>query len=265
MKIKNYGITRFEGLNNRMNIEDTKLYIKDFLEGRISIFEFKEKCETDQSIYNFLQQIVDKKKKNKESFDKFPFTYVYDNGAIFFSNEACDYFLDPDSYPSLEYGSPRRYDSVEQCLNYQWRMETHNIKSAAGALSFFNEILVIYYQIDKDIKPTRHYRDEYKFMLNVIPYYLSGDSELYIQEKIISLFPSTMKKTARIKAIKSKIKEEFKSIRGYPQWSQSSEWPFGKDGKPMTYIGKGKSSKSIRRWLFEDESTGEIVTIEQFD
>ena len=123
----------------------------------------------------------------------------------------------------------------------------------------------MYYKIDKDITPTRHYSDEHDFMLDVIPDYLSGDPEIYIQDNIISLFPSTMKKTERKKAIKAKIKEEFKSVKGYPCWYQSSEWPFGKDGKPATYIGKGKSKGSIGRWLFKDESTGEIITVEQFD
>ncbi|MCH5180281.1 MAG: hypothetical protein J1F32_03640 [Erysipelotrichales bacterium] len=246
-----------------MNINDTKQYIKGFLEGKITIFEFKEKCETDPSIYDFLQNIVDEKKRKNESFDPYPF-FIREDYTLY-STEGLNYFLNPDSDPSLEYGSPRRYDSVEQCLNYNWHLCTHNVKSASGASRFFNEVLVMYYQIDKDIIPTRHYSDEYVFMLDVIPDYLTGDPELYIQENIISLFPSTMKKTKRKKAIKAKIREEFKSIKGYPCWYQSSEWPFGKDGKPATYIGKGKSKGSIGRWLFMDESTGEIIIVEQFD
>jgi hypothetical protein len=144
-------------------------------------------------------------------------------------------------------------------------MTTHNVNSSSGALNLFNEVLVMYYQIDKNIHPTKYYSDEFDFMLNVIPEYLSGDPELYIQKNINSLYPNTMKRSARKKAIKSKIKEEFKSIKGYPHWYQSSEWPIGKDGKPTTFIGKGISSGSIGRWMFRDESTGEIITVEQFD
>ena len=60
------------------------------------------------------------------------------------------------------------------------------------------------------------------------------------------------------------IKEAFKSEKGYPAWAQSSEWPMGADGKPATYIGKGKAEGDLRRFLFRDESTGEIITVEQY-
>lgn len=246
-----------------MNIIETKQCIKEFIEGKTTIFAFKEKCDNDSAIYDFLQEIVDEKKRKKESFDRYPF-YISEDYTLY-SSECLDYFLEPDSDPSLQYGSPRRYDSVKQCLNFNWRSFTHNLKSASGALTFFNEVLVMYYQIDKDVNPTRYYGEEYKFVLDVIPEYLSGEPELYIQENIIALFPSTMKKTERKKAIKAKIKEEFKSLKGYPCWYQSSEWPLGKDGKPATYIGKGKSKGSVGSWLFKDESTDEIITIEQYD
>ena len=86
---------------------------------------------------------------------------------------------------------------------------------------------------------------------------------MYIQQNIIPLFPETMKKTERKKAIKAKIKEEFKSEKGYPAWPQSSEWPMDKTGRPATYIGKGKSEGDLRRFRFRDESTGEIIVVEQ--
>lgn len=99
----------------------------------------------------------------------------------------------------------------------------------------------------------------------MIPDYLSGgESEKYIQKNIIPLFPDTMKKTERKKAIKAKIKECFKSEKGYPCWPQGSEWPLDKEGNPTTYIGKGKSEGDLRRFRFRDETTGEIIVVEQF-
>ena len=45
---------------------------------------------------------------------------------------------------------------------------------------------------------------------------------------------------------------------------QGSEWPLDKEGKPTTYIGKGKSEGDLRRFRFRDETTGEIIVVEQF-
>ena len=143
-------------------------------------------------------------------------------------------------------------------------MITNNVRTAAGASSFFNQVLLLDWQIDKEIKPTNQYREAYGFALEVIPTYLAGgESEMYIQEHILPLFPETMKKAERKKAVKAKIKEVFRSEKGYPCWVQSSEWPIGKDGIPTTYLGKGKNSGGIYRWRFRDESTGEIVIVEQ--
>jgi hypothetical protein len=56
----------------------------------------------------------------------------------------------------------------------------------------------------------------------------------------------------------------FKSEKGYPCWPQASEWPMDKEGKPCTYIGKGKNQGDLRRFRFRDETTGEEIVIEQF-
>lgn len=74
-----------------------------------------------------------------------------------------------------------------------------------------------------------------------------------------------MPKTRRIKEIKARIRQEFKSEKVYPSWVQSSDRPLGADGKPMTYVKKGKSSSSKHSWIFRDESTGELTTVEQYD
>ena len=247
-------------------MDNIKNLVKGFLEGRITIVDFKEICNKDDQIYDYLQNIIDGIKENNGRIEPFPFSKecLYDD--ILYSDEGVSYLLQPDFDPSLEFGAPPRYTSVKQMLNYEWNDLTTNVRTASGALTFFNEILVVYYQIDKTIVPTSKYSDEYDFALQVIPEYLEGGgAEVYIQEHIIPLYPSTMKKTERIKAVKKKIKEEFKTEKGYPRWYQSSEWPLGKDGKPTTYIGKGKSDGELGRWLFRDESNGEIIVVEQYD
>lgn len=176
------------------------------------------------------------------------------------------YLLAPETDPSLAYGCPPRYQSVRQMLTYEFRMITHHVKTASGALQFYHEVLVLYYQVDRSIAYDDRYSRAYRFALDVIPQYLSGgEAERYIQEQILPLFPDTMKKSERKKAIRNRIREEFRSEKGVPHWVQSADWPFGADGKPTTYIGKGASGEEVQRWRFRDESTGEVIVVEQYD
>lgn len=150
-------------------------------------------------------------------------------------------------------------------MTYEFGLFTHDVETAAGASEFYNEVFEIYWQIDQNIDYCYKYSEAFDFSLDVIPDYLSGgESEKYIQKNIIPLFPDTMKKGERKKAIKAKIKECFKSEKGYPCWAQYSEWPMDKEGKPATYVGKGKSEGDLRRFRFRDEITGEIIVVEQF-
>ena len=77
--------------------------------------------------------------------------------------------------------------------------------------------------------------------------------------------PLSIRKFSSVVFFERIIKQEFKSEKGYPCWVQSSDWPIGADGKPMTYVKKGKRIGSIHRWIFRDESTGELTTVEQYD
>ena len=241
---------------------DAKKVTKDFLNGNLPIVEYRRLFDEGQELEAFLQKIVDDIKTSEGMIEPYPFPM--DDGSVSLSNEGIDRLLAPETDPGLEYGLPPRYESVRQMLTYECRMITNNVRTAAGASSFFNQVLLLYWQIDKEIKPTNQYREAYGFALEVIPTYLAGgESEMYIQEHILPLFPETMKKAERKKAVKAKIKEVFRSEKGYPCWVQSSEWPIGKDGNPMIYLGKGKKSGEIYRWRFLDESTGEIVIVEQ--
>ena len=240
--------------------------IKSFLEGAIDIVSFKNEMDAHKEIYDFLQRIIDEIKQKDGNIKPYPFPHPAKPGELFWSTETIEYLLDPKSHPSLAYGLPPSHESVQQLLNYEYRMVTHNVKTASGASAFFDQVLVIYYQFCQDIVPTWQYSEAYAFALDVIPQYLSGgEAEVYIQREIIPLFPNTMKKSERKKAIKAKIKEEFKSDKGYPCWVQSSDWPLGADGKPMTYVKKGKQVGSKHSWIFRDESNGTLTVVEQFD
>lgn len=240
--------------------------LRAFLEGTVDVVAFKHEMDEHEEIYDFLQDIIDDIKKKNGEIIPYPFPHPAIRGGVLLSTETIEYLLEPESYPGLAYGSPPAHESVRQLLNYEHNMCTHNVETASGASEFFNEILVIYYQLSQDIHPTSRYGEAFSFALDVIPQYLSGgEAEMYIQREIIPLFPDTMKKAERKKAIKAKINEEFKREKGYPRWVQSADWPMGKDGKPMTYVKRGKSDGSKHSWIFRDESNGEITVVEQFD
>ena len=236
--------------------------IASFLEGELDIVTFRKMYDTQPEINEFLQAIIDNMKIN--NIQPIPYMTIID-GREYWGVGVTDFLLSPEKDKGVIYGCPPRYESVRQCLTYEFRMFTHDVETAYGASEFYDDVYSIYYQIDHSINYCYRYSQAYSFALDVIPQYLSGgEAERYIQRHIIPLFPETMKKTERKRSIKARIKEEFKSEKGYPCWVQSSEWPMDKEGKPATYIGKGKSEGDLRRYRFRDETTGEIIVVEQW-
>lgn len=243
-----------------MNVENE---IREFLLGNIDIVTFRQKYDTNDAINDFLQSIVDERIASGVGF--IPTPRIFDTN-ITFAHQYLHCFAQPDLYPGYIYGDDS-FVSVRTFLTKEWRMLTHNVKTASGAWKFYDGVFDIFYQHD----PTLEYRGQkyeqaYCYMLDVIPQYLSGgQAEIYIQEHIIPLFPDTMPKTRRIKETRARIRQEFKSEKGHPSWVQSADWPLGADGKPMTYVKKGKRVGSKHSWIFRDESTGELTTVEQYE
>lgn len=244
-----------------MNAQET---IASFLRGEMDIISFRRLYDENPEINDFLQGIVDDAKaKGQTAFRRFQYAPL---GEMLESDSGISHLLNPQAYPGVQYGNSP-YDSVRKLLTYQLRMITHDVRSAAGAIRFYDELYALYYQVDQSIPYDYRYFKAFDFALDVIPEYLcGGESELYIMTHIIPQFPETMKKTERRKAIRAAIRESFRSDKGRPQWIQSGEWPLGKDGKPAVYTG----SKSIRggeakQYYFRDESDGSIITVEQFD
>ena len=246
------------GVNHAMDIQNT---IRDFLLGNLDIVLFRSIYDSDPAIEQFLQSVIDEIKTTGRPLKKYHCSIA---GRDYESTGQLEYLLSPETSPGRMDGN-HEYDSVHTFLTYEWRMITHDVETAAGAMAFYNGVYSIYYQVDQNIPWSDRFSREYEFTLDVIPEYLSGgEAEKYIAKNILPLFPETMKKTERKKAIRAKIREAFKSEKGYPCWAQSASWPLGKDGLPATYLGKGKSEGDLRRWRFRDESTGEILVVEQY-
>lgn len=237
--------------------------IRQFLIGQTDIITFRNLYDTHNEINDFLQQMVDDHLSSGEPFLLPILTHEDGTQSKGYNLE---YFRAPETYEGYQYGNAP-YGCVRDFLTQEFRLITTNVRSASGAWAFYLRLFALYYQFDQSlICRDSAYRAAFNFALDVIPEYLSGGAaEGYIQEHIIPLFPETMPKTRRIKAIKAKIREEFKSEKGYPVWIQSSEWPLGKDGKPATYLGKKKKHKGeMIEYAFRDESDGSTILVEQF-
>ncbi len=230
--------------------------IRSFFMGEMDIIAFRELFDTHPEICEFLQALIDEYVTQNKPFHKLNAKDRLD----------IEYFRTPNDHPGAPYGV-HSYDSVHYYLTEEFRMNTTNVRTASGALEFYQRLYEIFFQYDQTIPyDSSQYMAAFEFALDTIPEYLSGGAaEIYIQEHIIPLYPDTMKKGERKKAIKAAIKEAFKSEKGYPAWLQSSEWPLSKDGKPATYLGKKKThGGEAAEFRFRDETDGTEIKIEQF-
>ncbi len=243
-------------------LTDVPALVRKFLVGEMDIISFRELYDSHPEINNFLQSVIDGYLSSGKALLAIP-PAEGEKGVP--RNDVC-YFAAPEAYPGYYYGN-RPHGSVREYLTQEFRGYTTNVKTASGAWHFYIRLYDVFYQYDQTVpyldKP---YHDAFCFALDVIPEYLSGGiAEAYIQEHIIPLFPADMGKTKRKQAIRSKIREEFRSEKGYPAWIQSSEWPLGANGKPAVYIGqKKKHGGELVQFLFRDESNGETIIVEQF-
>lgn len=242
-----------------MNAQET---IAAFLRDEMDIVTFRKLYDEEPEIDAFLQGIVEEKKRTGEPFRKFSIKV-----ADLVRETDCNvsWLVKPQEYPGVRYGNSP-YDSVRKMLTYEKAPKTHHVASIKGARTFYDEVYALHYQVDQSIPYNYRYADACSLMLDVVPEYLEGvESEQYISAHIFPLYPDTMKKSARIKAIKAAIKEAFRSDKGRPQWIQSGEWPLGKDGKPAVYTGsKSLHDGEAKQYFFRDESDGSIITVEQF-
>ena len=104
--------------------------IIDFLSGDLDIVEFRRLYDEKPEIDAFLQKIIDDMKKDySRKILRFPLMIAgVENQYI----EAVPYLLDPKTDPGRQY-CPPRFESVRQCLTYEFRLFTHDVETADGA------------------------------------------------------------------------------------------------------------------------------------
>ncbi len=239
--------------------------IRRFLDGEVDIVTFRDLYDTKPEINDFLQGVIDGYLSEGRPFLPVDAPRMRE-GADRYRSPEVTYFADPTSYPGYIYGNAP-FGCVRDYLTQEFRMCTTNVRTASGAWEFYLRVFNIFYQYDQSLVcRDEAYEDAYCFALDVIPDYLTGGaSEMYIQEHILPLFPDTMPKGQRKKAVKAKIREKFRSDKGYPVWIQASEWPLGADGHPATYTGRKKrKGGEVVHYLFRDETDGSVIVVEQF-
>ncbi len=139
-------------------------------------------------------------------------------------------------------------------------------RTSLGAYHIHSTVSDIYYQVDTTIIKTEKYGDEYSFLLDVLPNYLSGgvDAENFVSQHILPHYPATMKKGERRKQIKDEINRAFlRDCKGYPRWIQAPEWPLDSDGKPMIYTGQ-KHFEDYSEYYFRNAANNQKQTITQW-
>ncbi len=234
--------------------------VRRFLIGEMDAKAFRKLYDTDPKIDRFLQAVIDYYIVNYKPFH-------YTTAPLYATpRDDIEYFKFPSQYPGYIYGNAP-FGCVHDYLTQMFNMLTTDPRSSNGALNFYERVYIVFFQYDQEVPYCgQPYIAAYRFAQDVIPEYLSGgEAEPYIDTYIIPLFPDTMPKTARIKAIRQKIREEFRSEKGYPSWIQSCEWPLASNAKPAIYIGsKRKDGGESKEYYFRDEFTGEMITVKQF-
>ena len=222
-------------------MENVKNYVIDFIEGRVDADEFIKTCQTDPTIFDWIQSIVPKDE-------------IYEQVII---------VTEP------------KYEEICKEVPYDIRLvfKEYVLEDRGSYLSkkmnFHAEIsrLVTEAFPREDIEEDESLSELFDFLLDACPeYLLSVDIEgSGILEQLMEEFPETMPKTKRIKAFKEKLKTMF-YIEGnkFPRWIQESEWPLSKTGKPTKFL-RQKSKGEVSYYYFLDMDTGEEIEIMQAD
>lgn len=239
-------------------IKDT---VRAFVNGDIDIITFKGEYDKSDAIIDWLQSII------ATIIEK---DIPVKRRTIVMKNVAQNKPFQPKSM--VEEFIPK-YTIKDTLLSAEWRkcppsvkkiLNFCNVRTISGASYFFGIVSDIYFQIDTETARTEHYSNEYEFMLSVLPTYLAGgEAEEFAVRWIFPLYPETMKKGERKKAIRTALKEAFTVAgKSYPRWIQSSGWAIGTDNIPMIFTGQ-KGYKEYTEYYFKDKTTGEITAVRQ--
>lgn len=238
-----------------MNAQET---IAVFLQGKMDIVTFRELYNAHPEINACLQEIVDKIGRTNT-----PTVYHWEtrkDGVKVHSRSVVDDLLERNLAVYSEVNPRPAYRTVQQAL-----AEPGDVRCTMNALSFYQRVYDIYLQQDPAMAYDAQYANDLGFMLDAVPQYLhNGPSEVYIREHVLPLYPETMKKAERKKAVKARIQELFVSERSHPQWVYyQSEWPLSKNGLPALFIAQHTDSQHTTTFLFRDRSDGTEIHLMQ--
>jgi hypothetical protein len=130
-----------------------------------------------------------------------------------------------------------------------------NIKDA---LAKFLKVMGVEHQVDQTSL------DRYELVLDATPAWLSlPDSYIDI---LLENIPTTLGRTARVKAIKNKISDEFRYLKKPPKWLQEPAWMFAGD-RPLIFIGQLDLGDLLHDdaqvYVFFDNSNQAFLTVKQ--
>ena len=210
-----------------MSIVDERQIIIDFIEDRIDMETFMDDCSRDDSIFLFLQAIVDNIVENKLPTRRRTVTMKGIN-----QNQPFQMFNYIEEFvPELRNRNHCIFPG-SKVPTVREKISLYSHKTASGALNIYDIVADIYYQVDDSLERTDKYALAHRFSLDVLPGYVGGvEAEGYISRIIIPRYPQTMRTTVRKKAIKEEIRNTFlRDCKGYPHWIQDPQWPLGENG-----------------------------------
>ncbi len=226
---------------------EIKRFVFDFVAGKVHPKVFLEMLETHSEIYDWLQSIV------PEGLICYESRMVVDR---FGEEEPVSVEIPYDIRTVMR-------ELLEDSPKDRWGLylNVHYDISELLKKAFPNENINVSNEIEK----------RFDFALNTVPEYLGGNEVADIIDDILDSIPQNLSKTVRIKLCKEKLRRQFHiESNKYPRWIQEAEWPVGKNNVPMRFISqrrkKGKEYETMlyTEFLFEDVTTGEQRTIEQF-
>ncbi len=161
------------------------------------------------------------------------------------------------------------YDNVPAKVIWYNKLHNANLNCLDDRLEIFR-VIKIYFRNKLRRKKKPVYKNEdvdlFNFLADVFPRYaLLPNLHYDFIDYFLSFIPKGLSKTKTKKIAKEKAKELFKYEKYPPRWMQGCEWPIvGKT--PLTFLYQdGYPLKDVIHYFFRNESTKEIIVIEQLD
>ena len=145
-------------------------------------------------------------------------------------------------------------------------LESNNYYARAALAVFGYRSHFVYYLVSSLVnynfphircrEPISESAEDLLFKYN-LDYIGGAEAEDLVREILIA----NASETAKVK--KQRIKERFQiAPRKHPNWMQEPEWPF-RDGEPMRFVSQSNEG-DLFKYVFENPSTGEQITVEQY-